>query len=118
MAGCNCECEGQVWRVDVGMSQGVLNASPEALVVEKDVDGLTRVDILSKTIDGHEHHMLMGDRDILQEMQNNGQTPFTPVASKDDSVMDASEKEKMGQINQDKFESILKKYLKNKKRHE
>lgn len=25
IAGANCECEGQVWRMDVGMSYGVLN---------------------------------------------------------------------------------------------
>ena len=28
--GCNCECGGLVWRVDVGMSRGVLNAIPQA----------------------------------------------------------------------------------------
>lgn len=27
--GANCECNGQVWRVDVGMSSGVLNAIPQ-----------------------------------------------------------------------------------------
>lgn len=31
MGGCNCECNGRVWRVDVGMSSGVLNAEPEVL---------------------------------------------------------------------------------------
>ncbi|CAM6099220.1 unnamed protein product [Calypogeia fissa] len=29
--GANCECKGQVWRIDVGMSSGVLNAEPEVL---------------------------------------------------------------------------------------
>jgi hypothetical protein len=28
-AGANCTCDGQVWRIDVGMSSGVLHALPE-----------------------------------------------------------------------------------------
>lgn len=31
--GLNSECEGMVWRVDVGMSSGVLNAQPQALEI-------------------------------------------------------------------------------------
>lgn len=31
LGGCNCECGGRVWRVDVGMSSGVLNARPAVL---------------------------------------------------------------------------------------
>lgn len=27
--GANCECNGRVWRMDVGMSKGVLNARPQ-----------------------------------------------------------------------------------------
>ena len=27
--GANCECNGRVWRMDVGMSKGVLNAKPQ-----------------------------------------------------------------------------------------
>jgi len=27
--GANCECNGHVWRMDVGMSGGVLNALPQ-----------------------------------------------------------------------------------------
>ena len=29
LAGANCECNGRVWRMDVGMSGGVLNALPQ-----------------------------------------------------------------------------------------
>ena len=29
--GANCECNGRVWRMDVGMSKGVLNARPQVL---------------------------------------------------------------------------------------
>jgi hypothetical protein len=29
MMGANCECDGRVWRVDVGMSSGVLDAEPQ-----------------------------------------------------------------------------------------
>lgn len=27
--GANCECSGRVWRMDVGMSKGVLDAPPQ-----------------------------------------------------------------------------------------
>ena len=30
LGGANCECNGRVWRMDVGMSSGVLNAVPQA----------------------------------------------------------------------------------------
>jgi len=33
MRGCNCECDGKVWRVDVGMSSGVLNAPAGVLEI-------------------------------------------------------------------------------------
>jgi hypothetical protein len=33
MRGVNCECEGKVWRVDVGMSAGVLNAPAGVLQI-------------------------------------------------------------------------------------
>lgn len=33
LAGANCECGGRVWRLDVGMSRGVLNAVPAVLEV-------------------------------------------------------------------------------------
>ena len=29
LSGANCECNGRVWRMDVGMSSGVLNAIPQ-----------------------------------------------------------------------------------------
>ncbi|KAL4435245.1 hypothetical protein ABPG77_001927 [Micractinium sp. CCAP 211/92] len=31
MSGVNCECDGRVWRVDAGMSSGVLDAAPQVL---------------------------------------------------------------------------------------
>eukprot|EP00854_Cymbomonas_tetramitiformis_P011426 gene11425-13503_t len=40
MRGCNSECEGKVWRVDVGMSSGVMNAPVQALeIVPRDGEG-------------------------------------------------------------------------------
>lgn len=45
MTGCNSECGGQVWRTDVGMSHGVLNATPQVLEITTDEDGSTKVDI-------------------------------------------------------------------------
>jgi hypothetical protein len=39
MTGVNCECEGLVWRVDVGMSSGVLNAEPQVLEFRRDREG-------------------------------------------------------------------------------
>lgn len=46
MGGCNCECGGRVWRVDVGMSSGVLNAEPEVLEFRKNDQGHTVVRVL------------------------------------------------------------------------
>jgi hypothetical protein len=37
--GLNSECEGMVWRVDVGMSSGVLNAQPQALEIGEAQEG-------------------------------------------------------------------------------
>ena len=34
--GCNCECDGQVWRIDVGLSRGVLGAGPQVLEIDGD----------------------------------------------------------------------------------
>ncbi|KAH7447413.1 hypothetical protein KP509_01G106400 [Ceratopteris richardii] len=42
--GANCKCEGQVWRIDVGMSSGMLNAQPEVLEIFND-----KVRVLSKS---------------------------------------------------------------------
>eukprot|EP00798_Chlamydomonas_sp_ICE-L_P002722 gene2722-12595_t len=39
LGGVNCECDGQVWRVDVGMSSGVLNRSAQVLEIERDANG-------------------------------------------------------------------------------
>lgn len=36
LAGANCECEGQVWRLDVGMSYGVLNRPVQILEITRD----------------------------------------------------------------------------------
>jgi len=44
--GCNSECGGAVWRIDVGMSSGVLDARPEALELVPDLS----TDDLSHTI--------------------------------------------------------------------
>lgn len=49
--GCNCECGGQVWRVDVGMSRGVLNAGPQALVIEQDAGGGSQIHVLRSQSD-------------------------------------------------------------------
>lgn len=35
MGGLNCECDGRVWRVDAGMSSGVLGAQPQVLEFSK-----------------------------------------------------------------------------------
>lgn len=32
LEGCNAQCEGRVWRIDVGLSRGVLGSSPQVLV--------------------------------------------------------------------------------------
>lgn len=34
--GCNCECDGLVWRVDVGLSRGVFGNPPQALEIDGD----------------------------------------------------------------------------------
>lgn len=38
MRGVNCECDGKVWRVDVGMSSGVLNAPTAVLEISPAVE--------------------------------------------------------------------------------
>lgn len=45
MCGCNGECDGRVWRVDVGMSSGVLDADPQVLFIDKKKDGTTQVKV-------------------------------------------------------------------------
>jgi hypothetical protein len=39
MGGLNAECNGRVWRVDVGMSSGVLNAEPQVLEFSRNAEG-------------------------------------------------------------------------------
>jgi len=46
MTGCNCECNGQIWRVDVGMSEGVMNAQPQVIIIDKDEDDNTVIDVV------------------------------------------------------------------------
>jgi hypothetical protein len=36
LGGCNGECDGRIWRIDVGMSFGVVGADPEVLEIEGD----------------------------------------------------------------------------------
>ncbi|MEW5317298.1 MAG: hypothetical protein WDW38_008609 [Sanguina aurantia] len=35
LSGANCECDDQVWRIDVGMSYGVLNRPVQVLEITK-----------------------------------------------------------------------------------
>lgn len=45
VSGANCECEGRVWRMDVGMSYGVLNRPVQVLEIARHPD--TGVDVLT-----------------------------------------------------------------------
>lgn len=36
VSGANCECDGRIWRIDVGMSSGVLHALPQILEIVDD----------------------------------------------------------------------------------
>jgi hypothetical protein len=36
ISGANCECDGKVWRMDVGMSYGVLNRPVQVLEITRD----------------------------------------------------------------------------------
>ncbi|KAK9835143.1 hypothetical protein WJX81_001017 [Elliptochloris bilobata] len=47
LGGANCECNGRVWRIDVGMSSGVLNAVPQVLEIDNDKNGEVRVRLLT-----------------------------------------------------------------------
>lgn len=47
MCGCNEECDGMVWRVDVGMSSGVLDAAPQVLFIDRLDDGSTKVKVVA-----------------------------------------------------------------------
>lgn len=45
--GCNCECNQKVWRIDVGMSAGVLDARPEVLELVKGEDGKSKIRVIT-----------------------------------------------------------------------
>lgn len=48
LCGANCECEGEVWRIDVGMSSGVLNRPVQILEIKKDPKtNISRAKVLS-----------------------------------------------------------------------
>lgn len=47
MGGCNCECDGMVWRIDVGMSYGVLDAVVQVLEIKQDPEGNSIVTIIT-----------------------------------------------------------------------
>lgn len=44
LSGCTCECNGQIWRVDVGMSSGVIGAPPSVLEIDGDSVRVLRED--------------------------------------------------------------------------
>eukprot|EP00210_Caulerpa_lentillifera_P002342 g2247.t1 len=46
ITGCNSECDGQLWRADVGMSKGVLNAEPQVLTIDKNQSGETQIKVI------------------------------------------------------------------------
>jgi len=46
IGGANCECEGKVWRIDIGMSYGVLNRPVQILEIRKSEEGKAQVRIL------------------------------------------------------------------------
>jgi len=47
MTGLNAECNGRIWRVDVGMSSGVLNAEAQVLEFSKDESGNLQASLLT-----------------------------------------------------------------------
>jgi hypothetical protein len=49
ISGANCECDGQVWRMDVGMSYGVLNRPVQVLLITKDAAGADVMTVLSES---------------------------------------------------------------------
>lgn len=48
MSGLNAECNGRIWRVDVGMSSGVLNADAQVLEFSKDDKGNLQASLLTR----------------------------------------------------------------------
>jgi hypothetical protein len=45
--GANCACNGQVWRMDIGMSSGVMNTAPQVLDIMEGEDGKNVMKILT-----------------------------------------------------------------------
>lgn len=54
MSGVNCECDGRVWRVDAGMSSGVLDAAPQVLELSRDEEGRLLARMLRQAVHGVE----------------------------------------------------------------
>ncbi|KAI3426085.1 hypothetical protein D9Q98_008053 [Chlorella vulgaris] len=54
MSGVNCECDGRVWRVDAGMSSGVLDAAPQVLEFSHDNEGKLVARMLRQAMHGVE----------------------------------------------------------------
>lgn len=48
MGGANCECDGKVWRMDVGMSRGVLDAPAAVLEIAQNPLAETVVGVLTE----------------------------------------------------------------------
>lgn len=93
MSGCNCECNGQIWRVDVGMSEGVLNAEPQLIVIEEDSTGKTITEVIhSKS--GSLTNPQISDR-------NNIQTAFGIESSSVQRSMNWMTKELVSRLNSD-----------------
>jgi hypothetical protein len=49
--GCNCACDGKIWRIDVGMSSGVCNAAAQVIEIMPPRDGSTKSEITVLTMD-------------------------------------------------------------------
>lgn len=47
MQGANSDCNGKIWRLDVGMSRNMLDAKPCVLELTEDSFGETRCELLS-----------------------------------------------------------------------
>jgi hypothetical protein len=48
MRGANVDCDGLVWRIDVGMSSGVLDAPVSVLEITKEEDGMVDCRVLTE----------------------------------------------------------------------
>ena len=48
MGGANSELDGRVWRIDVGMSSGVLDAPVSVLEITRDADGEATCRVVSE----------------------------------------------------------------------